>query len=126
GELAFGKGYGLADAVGKREVTTNSIFRIASISKTITAVGLMRLWEAGRFQLDDPVNDRLKAFRIEHPDRGAPPITFRHLLTHTAGIGEVRRRSDLVRMSVLKGTKVGDPVPYVADFLSPTLRPDLH
>jgi CubicO group peptidase (beta-lactamase class C family) len=71
------------------------VFRIASISKTLTAIGVMQLRDKGLFQLDDAVNNYLKGFRIVSPP-GAPEVTFRHLLTHTAGIGELPRISDLV------------------------------
>jgi len=72
-------------------VTADTVFRIMSISKTFTAVALMQLWEQGKFQLDDPINQHLKGIRVEHPDLNAPPITIRHLLTHTSGIGELRK-----------------------------------
>jgi Beta-lactamase class C and other penicillin binding proteins len=87
---------GLADRARDRPVTPDTVFRIASISKTLTAIRLMQLRDEGRFQLDDAVNNYLKGLRIESPP-GAPEVTFRHLLTHTAGIGEVPRLSDLVR-----------------------------
>src|SRR5687768_13675940 len=67
-EPAFSRGYGVADLAEQRPVSSETIFRIGSVAKVITAVGLMRLWEEGRLQLDDPVNDHLKAFRLAHPD----------------------------------------------------------
>src|SRR5437016_10386397 len=87
---------GMADGSQGRTVTPETVFRIASISKTLTALGLMQLYEDGRFQLDDRVNDHLKTFRVEAPPGGSD-VTFRHLLTHTAGIGELPRVSDVVR-----------------------------
>jgi CubicO group peptidase (beta-lactamase class C family) len=56
----------------------------------------MQLRDRGLFDLDDPVNRFLTKFAIEPPP-GGPDVTFRHLLTHTAGIGEVPRIGDLVR-----------------------------
>ena len=126
GDLAFQKGYGLANVAEARPLTPRTVFRIGSVSKTVTAIGLMRLWEAGHFRLDDPVNDHLKAFRVEHPDPNAPPVTFRHLLTHTSGIGEVRKRSDLLRPSMLIGPKVGAPLASSGELLGPVLRPELY
>src|SRR5579862_4894014 len=84
---------GLADGRG-RPVAADTVFRIASISKTMTAIGLMQLRDAGLLVLDEPVNKYLKAFHVEPPP-GAPEVTFRHLLTHTAGIGELPRLADL-------------------------------
>jgi CubicO group peptidase (beta-lactamase class C family) len=87
---------GFADRVRRRRVDRDTVFRIASISKTLTAIGLMHLRDEGLFALDQPVNCYLKSIRIESPP-GAPEVTFRHLLTHTAGIGELPRVSDLWR-----------------------------
>jgi CubicO group peptidase (beta-lactamase class C family) len=84
---------GLACADG-RSVVADTVFRIASISKTLTAIGVMQLRDEGLLGLDDPVNKHLKAFRVEPPP-GAPEVTFRHLLTHTAGIGELPRIGDV-------------------------------
>jgi len=84
---------GLADRATGRPVETGTVFRIASISKTMTAVGLMQLRDQGLFDLDDPVNDYLSTLRLV-PPAGGPAVTFRHLLTHTAGIGEMPRVAD--------------------------------
>ena len=93
------KGYGYADAEARRPMTKDAIFRIASQSKAITSVGLMMLYEQGRFTLDEPIADFIPEFR--HPmvlskynaadtTYTAVPakreITFRDLLTHTSGI----------------------------------------
>src|SRR5204862_6426162 len=56
----------------------------------------MQLRDEGLFALDDPVNHYLKHIRVDAPP-GAPGVTFRHLLTHTAGIGELPKVSDLWR-----------------------------
>src|SRR5439155_25526856 len=55
---------GLASADG-RSVVADTVFRIASISKTLTAIGVMQLRDEGLLGLDDPVNKHLKAFRVE-------------------------------------------------------------
>lgn len=54
--VVYTRCFGLADALAGHEVTPDTAFRIGSISKTFTAIGLMQLWEEGRFGLDDPVN----------------------------------------------------------------------
>jgi CubicO group peptidase (beta-lactamase class C family) len=77
---------GLADRENGTALRADHMFLLASVSKTITATAIMQLHEAGHFQLDDPINDHL-AFPFSHPEL-SPSITFRHLLTHTAGIAD--------------------------------------
>ena len=86
---------GLADAKTARPIDTDTVFRIASISKTMTAIGIMQLRDRGLLDLDDPVNKHLSTITVEPPAGEA--VTFRHLLTHTSGIGELARVSDVVR-----------------------------
>lgn len=81
GKILKAKGYGFADVDSKVPVTTNTIFRIGSISKQFVATAIMMLVEEGKISLDDPVSKYLD---------GTPGqwkrITIRHLLTHTSGI----------------------------------------
>ena len=102
GKLVYTKGIGFADIDQHKPMTMDTHFRIASISKTFTAIGLMQLWEQGKFQLDDPVNTYLKGLKVLHEDPHAPPVTFRHMLTHTSGIGEAPSIQDALRMLVGK------------------------
>ena len=85
-ELVYGAGFGLADKEQKQPATVDSIFRIASHSKLFTAIGVMQQRDAGKLQLDDPVERYLPWFRIENSFTDARPITVRHLLTHTSGL----------------------------------------
>ena len=131
GEMVYGKGFGLAEAKSKTPVKTDTIFRIASISKTFTAIGIMQLWEQGKFKLDDPVNDYLKAYQVIHPDPFAPPVTFRHMLTHTSGIGEMRDNTDLLKALLVpklagEDYKKGEPLPSLSDYYQGLLVPDVH
>ncbi len=84
GELLWGKGYGYADLATKKPVTLDTRFRIASITKTFTAVAIMQLRDAGKLGLDDPVSKHLNWFSLRYQD--APEMTIRNLLTHTAGL----------------------------------------
>ena len=88
GEVLFAKGYGYADLAEETPVTGNeTLFGIASISKTFTATAVMQLVENGTLDLDEDINNYLESFRIPlMPD--ASPITLGHLLTHTAGFEE--------------------------------------
>jgi CubicO group peptidase (beta-lactamase class C family) len=76
---------GLADIEQKKRVTPDTLFLIASVSKTITATALMQLYDERKFQLDDDIN-RYLPFRVTIPASPASPITFRQLLNHTASI----------------------------------------
>jgi CubicO group peptidase (beta-lactamase class C family) len=87
GRTVFGAGYGYADVETARRVTADSVFQIASVSKTVTGLAMMMLWEDGRFRLDDPIAPHLD-FAVSHPKFSDVPITFRHLFTHTSGISD--------------------------------------
>ncbi len=84
GELLWGRGYGVADLETGTPVTLDTRFRIASITKTFTATGIMQLRDAGKLGLDDPVARHLDWFDLRFGD--APAITIRNLLTHTSGL----------------------------------------
>lgn len=84
GLLLYQRGYGWADRDHQLPVTPASLFRIASVSKPITATGILRLVEAGKLSLSDPVVSRLKPER-KPTDPRWEKITIRHLLHHTAG-----------------------------------------
>jgi CubicO group peptidase (beta-lactamase class C family) len=99
---------GVAEVGSGRPVTADTVFRIASVTKTMTAIGLLQLEEAGRLGLDDPVNQHLKTFQVQPPP-GGPPVTFRHLLTHTAGIGELPRVADVLHPAAGGLARAGDP-----------------
>ena len=121
-ETIYAKGFGLADAERERPVSLRTVFRIGSISKTMTAIGLMQLWEQGLFGLDDPVNAYLKSYDVRQPDRTAPQVTFRHMLTHTSGLGELRGVTDLFRPVIGLGAKPGKPTLAPAEYYPKGLR----
>src|ERR1043166_827267 len=76
---------GLASIEEKKPVTPDTLFLIASVSKTVTGTALLQLYDQGRFSLDDDINGFLP-FRIRIPAAPDAPITFRQILTHTASI----------------------------------------
>ena len=78
------RGYGKADETG-RTVTPQTPFIVASVSKPMTALAVMQLVEAGKVELDAPVQRYLPAFRVADP-AASQQITLRHLLQHTSGI----------------------------------------
>ena len=99
GHVVQYKGYGYADKEAGKVMRPDDLFRIASQTKAIVSVGLMRLWEQGKFYLDEPVGDILPAFRhMQVLDKfnaadssyttvpAKREITIRDLLTHTSGL----------------------------------------
>jgi CubicO group peptidase (beta-lactamase class C family) len=124
GELAWFEGLGLADAERGRPVEARTTFRIGSISKTMTALAVMQLVEEGAVALDDPVGAHLRSFAV-HSGDAAQPVTVRHLLTHTGGIGELRRWSDLLRPTIGLAAKPGQ-VPRLADYYAGGLRGEVR
>jgi CubicO group peptidase (beta-lactamase class C family) len=82
----WAKGYGRADLATGAPVATSTPFRLGSVSKVFTAMAVMQLRDQGKLSLDDPVTRHLSWFTIGSPYAGAPPITIRHLLTHTSGL----------------------------------------
>jgi CubicO group peptidase (beta-lactamase class C family) len=76
---------GLADVSRSVPITDSTIYRIASISKTVAATALMQLYEQGKFGLDDDVNSAL-GFSLRNPNYPNDAITFKMILSHTAGL----------------------------------------
>lgn len=114
GELIYAKGFGLANVAQKTPVTPDTVFRIASVSKTFAAVALMQLWEQGQLDLYAPANQYLKGYQLQA--KGGQPITPHHLLTHTAGLGELTALSRYfhprAHFNVVRPTS---PVPTLRD-----------
>lgn len=86
GALVWAEGFGTADREAARAATADTIYRLASISKPITATALMRFVERGLLGLDDPVNGHLDAPGLRAMCGEADGITLRRLLNHTAGL----------------------------------------
>lgn len=86
GAPAHHRAYGLMDREANRAMGPDTLFRLASITKPIAAAAALRMIELGDFALDGVVTDFLPEFRPKLPDGSAPPISVRHLLTHTAGL----------------------------------------
>jgi CubicO group peptidase (beta-lactamase class C family) len=107
GGLTWFHGHGLADVAAKTPITKDTVFRIASLTKTFTAVAVMQLWEQGLVDLDAPANDYLRTFQLVPAKPNLSPATVRHLLTHTAGVGYWRRLSDLFQPGVGSGDRAG-------------------
>ncbi|WP_257145958.1 serine hydrolase [Bacillus thuringiensis] len=87
--LVFAQGYGLANRVTNELVTTNHLFRIASVSKPITSVAVFKLIEAGQLNMGDRVFGRnailSTTYGTKQYNRNIEKITVQHLLEHTSG-----------------------------------------
>lgn len=99
-KIIFEKAYGIKNPETNEKYNTNDIFRIASMTKAITSVGILKLWEEGKIGLDDPIDkyipkfeniEILESFNNEDTSYtskiSTKKITIRQLLTHTSGIG---------------------------------------
>ena len=83
--MVWSKGYGYADIKYKKEATNQTVYMLASVSKTFAATAIMQLWEKGLLDLDDDINEYLP-FSVRNPSYPDIPITFRMLLTHRSSI----------------------------------------
>jgi len=85
--IIWSNAYGLYDIENNKQTSCNTLYNIASISKTVTATALMRLYEQNHFDLDDDINEYL-SFNVIHSKYPDIPITFRMLLSHQSGLSE--------------------------------------
>ncbi|MFC4099045.1 serine hydrolase [Paenibacillus xanthanilyticus] len=83
-DVLINQGYGYADIAAKKKIDPNlTLFRIASISKVVTATAVMQLAEQGKIDLTKDVSAYMPGIRISNST--GTPVTTEHLLTHTAG-----------------------------------------
>ena len=89
GELAFGKGLGVRDVASAAPADLDTAFRIASMTKSFTALAILKLRDEGMLSLEDPVAKHVKELAtLAYPTRDTAPITIRQLLTHSEGFPE--------------------------------------
>lgn len=88
GQLVYSGSGGYTDIDKKTPATTKSMFRIASMSKSFTAMAIVKLRDEGKLKLDEPVSNYIPAMKGQQLTNDAPVITIRHLLTHSAGFPE--------------------------------------
>lgn len=86
GSVVYMKGIGYKDWEHSDLITHDTRFRLASISKILTAVAIMQLWENGCIDLDAPVINYLSWFKQKDETKRWEKITIRHLLNHTSGL----------------------------------------
>jgi CubicO group peptidase (beta-lactamase class C family) len=122
GSLDFFQAHGVADVASRRPVTEDTVFRVGSVTKTFTAVAVMQLWEQGLLDLDATADRYLRRYRLVPARAGLRPPTVRHLLTHTAGIGEVAHPSRMFGRLFGETVKPGRRVPTPAEFYRGRVR----
>jgi CubicO group peptidase (beta-lactamase class C family) len=85
-KVEWAQGFGVCDVRSKSKVTTETLFQAGSISKPIFAIGVMRLVEEGKLDLDTDINHYLSSWQVPENDGWQPRVTLRQLLSHTAGL----------------------------------------
>ena len=96
-EVVLAKGLGLRDVTTGAPVDADTVFRIASMTKSFTALAILKLRDAGKLSLDDPVGRYVPEVGTwQLPTNDSGPITIRHLLSHTAGLPEDNPQGDRV------------------------------
>lgn len=88
--LIWAGGVGVADLDTQRPVTADTVFRVASISKSFVALGVMRLVERGQLALDEPLHERMPEIALGNRWAKTSPISLAHALEHTAGFDDMR------------------------------------
>lgn len=90
GEVVWAGGVGVADRETGRPVDADTQFRVGSITKSVVAIGVMRLVEQGRLDLDRPLSTLMPEVAATNAWDGTSPITLAHALEHTTGFDEMR------------------------------------
>ena len=131
GHVAYFKSLGLMDRERRKPMTDDTVFRLYSMTKPITSVALMTLFEHGHFQLNDPVSRFIPAWR-DHKvwvsgegssmETAVParPMTMRHVLSHTGGLtyGATNHPVDRAYREVGVGRGTGETLSGFADKLA--------
>ncbi len=108
-EIRWAKGYGWADKEAGRTVTPEILFQAASMSKSVHALGVLKLVQAGKLDLDTDINNYLTSWEFPYSKKtGKKKITLAHLLTHTAGLS----------VSGFPGYQQGEKIPTTKEILN--------
>lgn len=110
GRASFTRGYGVADRASGRPMTARTLLQLASVSKPVTAWGVLHLASEGRLALDAPVGGALRGWRLPPSEHGTDGVTVRRLLSHTAGLS----------VPSAPWFPAGDPLPALAQVLDGT------
>ena len=85
-KIVWKKGFGMADEEKKLAASSQTVYRIGSISKVITATKIMLMHQSGKIDIDDDVANYIKDFSVKSRFKNTKPITLRSLLSHHSGL----------------------------------------
>lgn len=107
-KIEWAKAYGWADAAEKRPVTTETLFQAASLSKSLNAVGLLKLVHDKKLTLDADINNYLTTWKFPYDEKSKDKkINVANLLSHSAGL----------TVHGFPGYEVGDKLPTISEIL---------
>lgn len=86
GEIAWAKGYGMADPANDMAVSPDTVFDAASVAKPVTAWAVMKLVEEGLLDLDVPIDQYVTRWQLPPSEYDQDQVTLRRILSHTAGL----------------------------------------
>jgi CubicO group peptidase (beta-lactamase class C family) len=108
-EIEWAKGYGWADTSEHRPVTTQTLFQAASISKSLNGIGVLKLVQDNKLDLNADINEYLKSWKFPYDSNfKSKKITVANLLSHTAGL----------TIHGFPGYKKDDSLPSIIDILN--------
>jgi len=108
-KIEWAKGYGWADSAEQRPVTINTLFQAGSISKSLNGVGILKLVQEGKLNLDSDINIYLKSWKFSYDSLSkGKKITIANLLSHTAGL----------TVHGFDGYEKGDTIPALIQILN--------
>lgn len=120
-DLIWSKGYGHADVAQQIPSSDETLYRIASISKTFAATAVVQLAERGKLSLDDPVNRHLPWF-VPKGAEAAQPVRIWHLLSHSSGLQREPPGSDWDALEIPELAAIKDATHETALALPPQTR----
>src|SRR5882762_7005553 len=107
GQLAHTGAAGVRDVAAKAPVDADTVFRIASMTKSFTAMAILKLRDEGKLSLDDPAERHVPELKsLAYPTSDSPRITIRHLLSHAEGFPEDNPWGDRRCRIVMRGESV--------------------
>ena len=117
-ELVWHNAYGYHHLQDQIPPTEETVYLLASISKTFTTVAIMQLYERGDLELDKDINSYLP-FEVRNPHFPDQPITCRMLLTHTSGLSWPTNEEDPDFNNTYPEDTAPDLFPWIKEYISP-------
>lgn len=105
-KIVYNRPFGVCEGNEKQKITKNTLFEVASISKTVFAAAIMKLYEEGKLDINKDINEYLTHWKLEKKTKR--DVTLKQLLSHTGG----------VNVNGFDGYKKGEPIPSTLDVLN--------